>query len=164
MHKHRALAGTEVAAGQGHRHIAPVIGAVATGARIVQIAPPGLLDHAGQAAFDADAVQGLGQCRGGCLQRLLLGLYRFQARGQFGFVGADAVALQGAAQLRVLRFQAFDTLGQCLELRQQRLVVGGRSGAQRQRASAQGNGQRQGGAAMQERAHAQYPPFLPTPA
>ena len=160
MHVDRALVLAKVAARQGDSHIATVVAAAASRSRIGQRAAPCLLHCPRQAALDADAIECV-QFFGRCLQRLLLGLDGFEPRDQFGLVLADAVALQCAAQLGVLRLEALNALDQRLDLRHEGLVVyGGRRhghGAQRQ-----GHGQR--GAGRQGDSHTQYPPFLPMPA
>ena len=164
MDKNCSRAVGKAAAWQGHCHIAAVIAPAAATGRIVQIAAARLLHHAGQAAFHVNACQRFDQRAGRGLQRLLLRFHRLEPYRQLGFAVADAVAVQGAAQLGVLRFQALDALGQRLDLRQQRLGVGGRGGRQRRCAGAQGSRQRQGCALRQRQVHVQYPPFLPMPA
>lgn len=155
MHKQLARAAAKIATGQGHCHIAPVIGTAAATGRVVQVTAPGLLHHAGQAAFDAGAVQRFDQRAGGRLQRLLLCFHGLQARGQFGFVCADAVAVEGAAQLGVLGFQALHALGQRLDLYQQCLGVGGCVGSQRCGAGAQDGRPCQGCASENRPPHVQ---------
>jgi hypothetical protein len=160
VHVHRALVLAEVTARQGDCHVAAVVAAAASRGWIGQRATPRLLHCPRQAALDADAVECL-QFLGRGLQRLLLGLDGFEARDQFGLVFADAVALQCAAQLGILRFQALDTLDQRLDLRQKGLVV---DGVRRQGHSAQRQGHGQRSTGRQGDSHAQYPPFLPMPA
>lgn len=160
VHVDRAFVLAKLSTRQGDRHITPVVAAAAARCRIGQRATSRLLHCPGQTALDADAIECV-QFFSGSLQGLLLCLNGLEARCEFRLVLADAVALQCAAQLRVLRLEAFDALDQRLDLRHECVVVRSHR-AQRCNTQAQGNGQRRTGG--QSGSHVQYPPFLPMPA
>jgi hypothetical protein len=113
------------------------------------------LHDGGDAAFDLDAVERLGQFGGRSLDGIHLRFDRLDARCEFGILFGNALAGQRLFEILVLLFQRLDACRQALHFGQHRRHVIGGSG--------HGAACRQGGGENLP-AHDQYPPFLPTPA